>query len=59
MNNSTSLQIPGFFVGRAKSHWKGVLVRNTPVEQATVCVFTADDIMGDLVTNHSIFTLAA
>jgi hypothetical protein len=59
MNKTTSIQIPGFLVGRAKSQWKSVLVRNTPVEQATVCVFTAEDIMGDLVTNTSTFALAA
>lgn len=59
MNITTSLKVPSFLVGRAESQWKGVLVRNTLVEQATVCVFTTDDIMGDLVTNPSIFTLAA
>lgn len=58
-SNSTSIKIPGFLVGKARTQWKGVMVRNTPEEQAGVTVITIDDVMGDIATSRNDLALAA
>ena len=56
---TVSLPIPGFLVGRARTQWKGVLVRNTPAEQANVAVFAIEDVVGEVTTRSIELGLAA
>lgn len=59
ITETVSLTIPRFLVGRARTQWKGVLVRNTPVEQASIAVFAIEDVMGELTRRAVEFELAA
>lgn len=59
ITETISLKIPGFLVGRAKTKWKGAMVRNTPAEQEGITLLTIDDVMGDLTRRAVQVDLAA
>lgn len=59
ITETVDLPIPRFLVGRARTHWKGVMVRNTPAEQANVRAFALDDRLGGVTMNVFEFELAA
>lgn len=56
--HSTTNRIPRFLVGKARTQWKGVMVRNTPVEQAGITLITVDDVMGDIAASRNDLALA-
>ncbi|MDW3179642.1 MAG: hypothetical protein R8J94_19785 [Acidimicrobiia bacterium] len=59
ITETVSYRIPRFLVGRARTQWKGVMVRNTPEEQAGITLLTIDDFMGDLTKRPVELDLAA
>lgn len=59
ISETVSLAAPRFLVGRARTQWKAIMVRNTPVEQAGITMITIDDVMGDIAGREIELDLAA